>query len=81
MQPSFRRKKTVIERVLEWAIPVIALIAIALFFWVLLVGWPMLQCHLRWSDSGMDYRYKMFQGCQISPKTGQWVPASTFRTN
>lgn len=57
-------------------------IAIALFFWVLLVvGWPMLQCHLRWSDSGMDYRYKMFQGCQISAKTGQWVPASTFRTN
>lgn len=81
MNTPFRVKKTRIQRVLEWVVPFIALIAIALFMWVLLVGWPMLQCHLRSSDSGMDYRYKMMQGCQISPKAGQWVPASTFRTN
>ena len=38
------------------------------------------KCWSKWSDSGMEYRYKVVAGCQIKPKEF-WLPSENYRVD
>jgi len=37
------------------------------------------QCRQSWLDSGYDYRWKAFAGCQLMTEDGRWIPAENYR--
>ena len=68
--------KFVFTKALKWVLP--AVVVIFLVYRTIDFATGSWECRVHWTESGMDYKYKIGAGCMIKPDQF-WIPAKNYR--